>query len=291
MTGRRTKVLEFLATQEGQSFDGSVSDLAADLDDPSPQALSATVSVLVKEGLLGREPEGVGVVATRLWLRQEGEQPRDTPRAEPEVERCAHGIPVGHQLPCGQCKAAERQRKSRATRRADASEAVEEPEAPAPHVCGPECTGDPTHLVDEPEHDGALPSDGPVVAEGGVCAPLTPGYLDAPVPPPSAWCNFHGFDHPVWPDESAHDDLCHTAPEATPPSVVLQEGAKRPQLAVLPVGRLTAEVLVELCDNAGCLSLRIDTPWPLDPGEGELVAGLMERVGAYYAERARMEGR
>jgi hypothetical protein len=410
MTSRRDKVLAFLAEQPGSSYDGSVGDLADDLHDPSPGALSATISVLVKDGVLGREPDGVGVKSTRLWLLTGAERaarPADTPapavtpaepQPDPEVERCPHGVPAEAALTlCTPCKAAERQRKSRTTRRAEA--AAEPTVLAVVRVLAP----------GEPGADGPMPG---VIAEAGLVAwgsgddrtegMTAAGTHMAQLPGPGRWealsdgtwreapplagtpepepepepdrcpaaCS-EGHTYEGWcqlapvaqeladlsgkPVEQAQRDLAEAArahaevPEAArevaeamaehmpategeaiaalaeaarvepSPQQLLDDLADRaamprvqlvdddallaaqrrlaepsrgaPPQAVVPIGRMTAEVVVEFMDGAGCLSLRIDTPWPMDPADGDLVSGLMERVGAYLADQARREGR
>lgn len=74
MTSRSDRLRNFLT--ENGPFDGSVTDLAAEMGDPSPSALSASVSVAVKDGWLRRHPPTAGAKAEWLWMTEHDEQAR-----------------------------------------------------------------------------------------------------------------------------------------------------------------------------------------------------------------------
>lgn len=92
MTSRSDRLRAFLT--ENGPFEGSVGDLADEMPDPSPNALSAAVSVAVKEGWLRRHPQTAGAKAEWLWLAEHDVVARvamreagvdlDAPPVEPE---------------------------------------------------------------------------------------------------------------------------------------------------------------------------------------------------------------
>lgn len=236
-------------------FDGSASDLATLLH-LSPAQVSAAISTLCSDGTVCREPDRPGVVATRLWLRGDtdgpaGSAPSEVPAPEPTTDYRPDlfARPVTCSADCG-CE-------PEACKLTQLAEAAAHPNPDALVAKVRELA------ADLGVHANASMADAADAIRNAVRMP-------EPVPAPRMV-----LPHP---GERGGGSLHALPTRPENPRATLPE--------VSASGHMRLQLVVDLCDGAGSVSVRVDTPWPVaGEDDARLIGDLAALVGAYYARQ------